>query len=402
MTDFTRPGLRPSRRSFMVGAAGAGTAFSFPAPAVLAATTAPIKLGVLNTFTGPLSYAGLSSLAGMQVYFDRIGWKSAGRKIEIIKEDDQFNPQLGLEKAKKFVERDKVAMIVGPTASNVAMALLNYVQQVKAFLVVSGAGVDAVTSTLHPYIFRTSISTWQLSAPMAEWIYDNLAKQLVLTAADYAGGHDVLNEFKKPFIAKGGKILKEMYPPLGTTDYSPYLTDLKSLNPQATYNFYPGSDALRFMQQYVQYGLKAHVPLTGFELIDSMSLAAAGKSALGVITAVPYTPALDNPQNKRFLPEFIAKTKNTPDHFGDYGFVAAQAIDETLKAVDGDTSNKDKLSAAMVKVAFNAPRGPFRFDPKSHNPIQNIYICKVEEIGGKFLNKDFSTIKEVRDPGNTQ
>lgn len=402
MADFTGPGSRPSRRSFMIGAAGAGATLGFPAPAVLAATTAPVKLGVLNTFIGPQSYTGMSSLAGMEVYFDRIGWKSAGRKIEFIKEDDQFNPQIGLEKAKKFVERDKVAMIVGPTGSNVAMALLNYVLQAKAFLVVSGAGADALTRHLHPYVFRTSISTWQLSSPMAEWIYNNLAKEIVVTAADYAGGHDVLDEFKRPFIAKGGKILKEMYPPLGTTDYSPYLTDLKSLNPQATYNFYPGSDALRFMQQYVQYGLKDHVPLTGFELIDAVTLSAAGKSALGVITAVPYTAALDNPENKRFVQEYLAKTKRMPDHFADYGFVAAQAIDETLKAVDGDTSSNDKLSEAMVKLAFNAPRGPFRFDPKTHNPIQNIYICKVEEIDGKFWNKDFSTIKDVRDPGDTQ
>lgn len=392
-------GRGPSRRGFMVSAVGAGAALGFPVPTILAATTAPVKLGVLNTFSGPQSYPGRAALAGMNLYFDRIGWKSAGRKIELIKEDDQFNPQVGLEKAKKFVESDKVAMIVGPQGSNVALAILNYVKQVNAFLVISGAGDDALTRHLNPYVFRTSISVWQLSKPMSDWIYGNLATELVITAADYAGGRDVAGEFKKLFVAKGGKVLKEIFPPLGTTDYSPYLTDLKSLAPKATYNFYPGSDALRFMQQYQQYGLSNRAPLTGFEMISQESIEAAGKATLGVITAVPYTNTLDNPENKRFVKEYTATTKQIPDLFAEYGFVAAQAIDETLKAVDGDTSNKDKLSKAMVKVSFDAPRGPFRFDPKTHNPIQNIYICKVQEIDGRIQNKNFSTAKDVRDPG---
>ena len=106
--------------------------------------------------------------------FDSVGWTVGGRKIEIIKEDDQFNPQVGLQKAKKLVESDKVDMIVGVQASNVALAVLNYAKQQKAFYIVSGAGTDAITWDRYPYLFRTSISAYQLSTPMANWVYDNL------------------------------------------------------------------------------------------------------------------------------------------------------------------------------------------------------------------------------------
>jgi branched-chain amino acid transport system substrate-binding protein len=396
MSQSIRHAGRVSRRGVLAG--GAAAALGLAAPAI-AAGSEPIKIGSLNTFTGPQATGGIAVQAGMELYFDQINWTVAGRKIELIKEDDQFNPQIGLQKAKKFVEQDKVAMIAGPTSSGVAMALLNYVVPTKTFLVVSGAGTNAITRTLRPYVFRTSISTWQLSNPVAAWMHDNVGEGVVVSAADYAGGHDVIDAFTKPYEALGGKVLKEMYPPLGTTDYSPYLTDLKSLNPKATYNFYPGSDAIRFLQQYVQYGLTKTAPLVGFELIDEESLAAAGRSALGVVTAVPYTPALETPESRQFVAAFRAKYGKTPDHYGDYGYTAAAVIDRTLQATAGDT-DKDKLSAAMVKVAFNAPRGPFRFDPKSHNPIQNIYLCRVDDIGGTLVNKDFKTFSEVQDPGN--
>src|SRR4029078_4523444 len=163
----------------------------------------------------------------MQIYFDSINWTVAGRKVEIIKEDDQFNPQIGLQKAKKLIESDKVDLLVGIQASNVALAVLNYMKQQKAFYVVSGAGTDAITWDRSPSLFRTSISAYQLSTPMANYVYDNLGKEIVTTASDYAGGRDVIAQFKGPYLAKGGKVLKEIWPPLGTTDFSPYLHRMK-------------------------------------------------------------------------------------------------------------------------------------------------------------------------------
>jgi branched-chain amino acid transport system substrate-binding protein len=393
---------RISRRNFMTGtAAGAGVALAsnLAAPGILAQTRAPLRLGNLNSFTGPVAYAAENNFNAMSLYFDAIGWTIGGRKIELIKEDDQFNPQVGLQKAKKLVESDKVDMIVGVQASNVALAVLNYAKQQKAFYIVSGAGTDAVTWDRYPYLFRTSISTYQLSTPMAGWVYDNLGKEIVTTASDYAGGRDVIAQFKGPYLAKGGKVLKEIWPPLGTTDFSPYLIDIKSINPPVTYDFMPGADAVRFIQQYHEFGLKEKMPLTGFTIIDSLILGALGKAALGVISATVYTDTVDNPESRKFVAEYEAKYKTPPDLFSDYGYVAARAVHEALQMTDGDTSNKDRLAEAMTKVKFNAPRGPFRMDPLTHNPIQDIYICQVVENQGKITSKVLATFKDVQDPG---
>jgi branched-chain amino acid transport system substrate-binding protein len=363
------------------------------------AQSAPIRIGNINTYTGGLAYAGEANFNGMSLYLDSINWTVAGRKIEIVKEDDQFNPQVGLQKAKKLVESDKVDLVIGIQASNVALAVLNYMKQQKAFYIVSGAGTDAITWDRYPYLFRTSISTYQLSMPMANYVYDNLGKEIVTTASDYAGGHDVINEFKRPYLARGGKVIKEIWPPLGTTDFSAYLTDIKSINPAATYDFMPGADAARFIQQYSEFGLKEKTPLAGFTLIDSQAPSALGKSAVGIVSAVTYVDTVDNPQSREFAASFKAKYKYSPDLFGDYGYVGAKALCEALKMTDGDASDKDKLAAAMAKVQFDAPRGPFRMDPATHNPIQNVYIAQVIEQGDGISTKILSTIKDIQDPG---
>ena len=119
---------------------------------------------------------------------------------------------------------------------------------------------------------------------MANYVYDNLGKEIVTTASDYAGGRDVMAQFKRPYLARGGTVLKEIWPPLNTTDYSPYLTDIKSINPPVTYDFMPGADAVRFIQQYSEFGLKEKMPLTGFTIIDSQTVSALGKAAVGVIS----------------------------------------------------------------------------------------------------------------------
>ena len=396
MTIVRKGGM--SRRKFMATSAGAALASNFPAPAILAQSRAPLRLGNLNSFTGAIAYSAENNLNGMNLYFDSIGGSVAGRKVEIIKEDDQFNPQIGLQKAKKLVESDKVDMLVGVQASNVALAVLNYAKQQKAFYIVSGAGTDAITWDRYPYLFRTSISAYQLSTPMAGYVYDNLGKEIVTTASDYAGGRDVIAEFKAPYIAKGGKVLKEIWPPLNTTDFSPYLVDIKSINPPVTYDFMPGADAIRFIQQYHEFGLLEKMPLTGFTIINSLTLKALGKAAVGVISATTYTDTVDNPESRKFVADYQAKYNALPD-ISDYGYVAARAIDEALKLTDGDTSDKDKLAEAMAKIKFNAPRGPWRMDPVVHNPIQDIHVCQVVEKDGKVTSKVLHTFKDVADPG---
>ena len=330
---------------------------------MLAQANAPIRIGNINSYTGGLAYAGENNFNGMNLYFDSINWTVAGRKIEIIKEDDQFNPQVGLQKAKKLVESDNVDLVMGIQASNVALAVLNYMKQQKAFYVVSGAGTDAITWDRYPYLFRTSISTFQLSTPMANYVYDNLGKQIVTTASDYAGGRDVMAQFKRPYLARGGTVLKEIWPPLNTTDYSPYLTDIKSINPPVTYDFMPGADAVRFIQQYSEFGLKEKMPLTGFTIIDSQTVSALGKAAVGVISALTYVDTVDNPGEQGIRGEFPGQIQNLAGPVRGLRLCRGQddrrgAEDDRRRRVQQGQARRGDDQGQIQRAARPVPHGP--------------------------------------------
>lgn len=390
----------PGRRKALIQIAKAGAALSLPAGAsrAFAQARAPFKIGALNTFS-KLGSLGLNNMNGMNQYFEEIGWQAGGRRIEIVREDDEASPQVGLQKLRKLVESDKVDMICGPQLSSTAMSIIGYVRDSKILTMVF-AGVTGISYMKIPNLFRPSTTTWQSCRPMAQWLYDNVAKECVTMAADFAGGRDVIKEFKDGYLAKGGKIIKEIYPPLNTSDYSVYLADVRSIAPPAAFTFFIGGDALRFVKQYDELGLKAKTKLTGFATIDNDTLPAQGRSALGAFTTLSYSDTIDTPENKKFVATYLAKYKAYPDLYSEYGYTAARIIAETLKATNGEFADKEKFAKAMVAVKFAAPRGPFSFDPANNNVIQNVYIRETVELDGRLANKVIAIYRDVALPPN--
>jgi len=390
-----------SRRNFIkgAGALSATALFGGMAPAVLAKSTAPLKIGALNTYSKVYAALGNANLNGMNLYFEQIGNTIAGRRIEIVKEDDELNPQVGLQKMKKLVESDSCDLITGIQGSNIAMAAVQYMRQSQAFVLCSGAGITDLSYTGLPYLFRCSTSSYTTLSTMGEWLYANLSKQAVLTASDFAGGRNAMIEFKSGFVKRGGTVIKEMYPPLGNNDFSPYLADIRSTNATATFSFYAGADAVRFVKQYGEYGLSKSCRLTGSGfMLDGDTLPAQGRAALGAINALHYADTLDNAANKKFVRDYQARYKEFPNVYAEYGYVAARIMHAAIEAVDGNTSDKNKLREAMRAVKFEAPRGPFRFTPETQSPTHNVYIREVAEIGNRITNKVIYTFPEVPEP----
>lgn len=389
-----------NRRQFVSGALALGAgAILARSSAALAQGQGPIKIGVLNSFSKVFAALGSSNMNGMTLYFEQVGNSIAGRKIEIIREDDEINPQVGLQKLKKLIESDKCDVITGIQASNVAMAAVEYLKQGNTLFLCSGAGATALGYTNAPNVFRCSVSSQQINAAMGDWWYDNGTKEVVATASDFAGGRDTVAEFRNAFVKKGGKIIKEIYPPLGNSDFSAYLADIRSIAPPGTYNFYAGTDAVRFVKQYSEYGLKAKIKTcaSGF-MVESDVLPAQGKDALGIISSMQYADTLTNPENVKFVADYRKKFNEYPNVYSEYGYVAARCLHDALTATGGSTQDFAKLRAAMLAVKFNAPRGPFSFNPATQGPIHNIYIREVVEMDGRIANKVIATVKDVREP----
>jgi branched-chain amino acid transport system substrate-binding protein len=394
-----------TRRTFLKGASAAAAAGVAVGPWVLKshAQGGPIKIGLVLPYTGVYAVLGESITQAMELVFAQENWTVAGRKIEMIKEDDEMKPPVGIRKTEKLIDSDKVDILTGPVHSGILMGMRDKVHNSKTILIVSNAGADAISrERCSKWIFRTSFSNWQPNYPMGPWVYKNVAKEVFITAPNYQAGKDQLGAFKDSFVQAGGKIAAEDYPKLGETDYAPYLTKIRQSGVKAAYAFFSGTDAVNFVKQYDQFGLKQSVKLCGAGFLTEPDvLPAQGRSALGIITGHFYTPQLDNPTNKKFVADFKAKFGGkTPDGFACQGYDTAEVILRALKAVNGNTQDKDKLVAAIAKTEFESPRGHFRFDPKTQNVIQPfIYIREVKEVAGGIDNVPIDKVANVADPG---
>ena len=239
---------------------------------------------------------------------------------------------------------------------------------------------------------------------MGGWLCKNVAKAAVITASDFLAGHDVADAFKESFVKEGGNIIKEIYPPLGTNDFSAYLSDIRSIMPPVIYSFYAGIDAARFVKQAQQFGLTEKCIMAGFQSVyDNETFSAEGRSALGALSSSIYSDLLDTPENKKFVAAYQSQYKEIPGIFAESGYSTAMIIDEATRAVDGAIEKQDEFAAAIGRLKIKAPRGPVRFDPVTHQAIQNVYIRKVVEVDGRLGNQVIATVQDVGDnPANAR
>jgi branched-chain amino acid transport system substrate-binding protein len=401
MNDERFGRLEGTRRGIIQGALGisAGLALDLPlAMPAIAQAPAPIKIGCLNVYNKAGGLYGQAIFEGLQLYLDQNGGKIAGRPVELLKEDDEFNPQVALQKIRKLVESDKVHIVAGPLGSHIAAAIAAYMKRAGTPWIVTGAGSTELTKGRLPHMFRATLSNWQVASTMGTWAAANLKREAAIIASDYLAGHDIADAFRENFTKGGGKIVKEIFTPPGTNDFSAYISEMASAPPQMTYVFYSGSDAIRFVKQFDQFGLKGKSQLVGFQsTLDADTFSGQGDAALGGLSSSIYCETLDTPENRKYVELFREKKKAYPGVFDESGYTAMRIIDDAAKLIDGKVEDADAFAAALAKTNIVAPRGPVSFDQVTHQAIQNVYIRKVEKVDGVLRNEPIATIPNVGD-----
>ena len=375
----------------------AGLALIFLSISPAEAQKEPIRVGFMSSLTGPLSPNGKDMLNSFELFLEEQGGKLAGREVKLITEDDAGNPGTGLTKLRGMVEGQGIQLLVGPLSAAVGYAIRDYIDSNKLpaiFPIVSGE--DITQRKRSPYIVRTGWSSAQPSHPFGKWVYDNLKyRRIAIIGYDFAFGWEVAAGFHRTFEESGGQIVQKLWPPLFTTDFGPYISQLKR-DVNAVYAVFSGADALRFAKQYEDAGLKARLPLIGGgTFTDEHVLRTMGDEALGVITALHYSAALNNPVNRKFVQAYETKFKQAPSYYSEGTYVAGLQLKRALEAIGGEAENRERLIGALRKVELaDTPRGPIRFDDYG-NPIQNIYVRKVERVSGRLQNTVIHTFEKV-------
>jgi branched-chain amino acid transport system substrate-binding protein len=357
----------------------------------------PIKVGFLTQMTGGGAAVGKDMSNGFTMYIEEIGKQIAGRKIEAIIEDTQGDPAQALTKLRKLVESDNVHAVAGIFLANEGYALAPRVDEYRIPTVWAVVSADDLTQRKPvKWAVRTGWTSSQPNHPFGEWVHKTLGyKKIVTIAADYAFGWEQVGGFQRTFEEAGGQVIQKLWPPLGTTDFGPYLPQIKR-DADAVFAVMVAAMALRFPKQYQDAGLKARLPLIGGgTTFDEFVLPSLGDEAIGAITPLIYSAAIDTPVNRRFVKEFRTKYGKVPGYYGEASYTAARWIAEAAKAVGGNVEDKDKFLAALRKVEVaDAPRGAIKLDPYG-NPIQNIYVRKVEKKDGELWNTVIQTFPAV-------
>lgn len=373
----------------LVGFAGCGGASapsaSAPqmAPSSLSAqpsTSATIKIGWIGTLTGGASPSGIDNRDGFLLFFNSLNNTVAGRKIEIAAADDQGQADVGATKAQQLVENEKVQVLAGGGLTPVCYAEAAYVQKAQVpFVIVSQCAAENMLvdpKFKSPYLVRTTISATSQNTTVGDYAAKNGWHTVAIMASDYGGGREVTDSVASSFVKKGGSVIQELYPPLGTNDFGPYLAQVKQ-DADFIWTFFPGTDGLRFGEQYGSY-LTAKKPIldTATILVGS-NVDQLKDKALPMTGFAIYSRAIDSDLNRAFLKLANGKYpgRAISNDFA-MGYTGAQALAGALQKVNGAVEDKQQFLNALYATNLDTARGPLKLD-QDHDVIENVYYYKI-------------------------
>jgi branched-chain amino acid transport system substrate-binding protein len=362
-----------------------------------AAERGPIRLGFHAPLSGPGSGPGKDMTDGFTLFWEEVGYQAAGRKIEVIVEDDENVPATVVTKARRLVEQAKVHSVAGGLLAAGGYAEAPYVEQQRMPTIFPVTAPDDITQRkVSRWVVRTGHSGSQTTHPMGDYAYRVMGlRRVAAIGFDYSFGWEGVGGFQRVFEELGGKVVQRIYTPLNAQDYGPYLVSLKK-DVDGVYFHYSANWAQRFIKQWSEFGLKGRLVLFGVgQNTDENVLKGMGDEVLGLITSLIYSAALDTPANKKFNAAFEKKTGRNTSLYSMQGYTAARFYYEAIKAINGDVEDREKFLQALRKVEItDDPRGPMKMDDLG-NPIQNVYIRKVERVGGKLQNTVIYTYPNV-------
>jgi len=371
----------------------AAAAAGAPTPAT---SLPPFKVGFYGALTGNFASSGKDMLNGLTLFLKAINYTAGGRKVMVIVDDTAGDPNTALAKARKLIEQDRVDVLVGPTLANEGYAVRNYIDGAKApslFPVVSGDDITQRSRT--PWIIRTGWTSSQPAHALGKWVFGQGKRRVAIIAYDYAFGWENVGGFQRTFEDAGGQVVQKIWTPQTTSDFAPYFPQLKK-EVDGVVVAQSGGNAIRFLQQWQEFGLKGTIPLYGLAAItDEALLKSMGDEAVGLVTVLHWSAALQTPEAQAFVRKFMGEYKDAPGYRAEAGYVTGQVIAKALENTGGKPAGAQGIIAALraVKIA-DAPRGPISFDEYG-GIVENEYIRRVERVHGELQNTVIATLPNV-------
>jgi branched-chain amino acid transport system substrate-binding protein len=386
------------RRTVLKGLAGAGLAATVKAP-YAKAQAASLKVGLICDKTGGLAEGGIQMEQGLTSFLKSKDFTLAGRKVDFKVADSASNPAGAKTKAQELIERDQIDVINGPLAAFELLAITDYVAARKTPMISLAAAEDVTQRKPNPYLLRASATSSQAMHPLADYAAKDMKlKRVVTIADDFAFGYEQMGGFQRVFEDAGGRVVKKIYAPLVTADYTPYLAQIddmaKNGGIDGVVHGFAAANPVKFMKQYHDAGLKLPV-LGGETAADDALLPHFGDEAIGVISASPYTVDLKTKSNEEFLAAMKKYYNVAAGQYAAILWLNGMIIEEAVKKLGGKTDDKAAFIKALRAVELtDTPRGPIKFDQYG-NIVGDIFIRRCEKKNGKLVSTTVKTYQNV-------
>ena len=368
----------------------ASTAALLAMPAIGRAQTAPIRIGLLTPLTGVVAAGGKEMAEDFTLFWNQVGNEVAGRKVEIIIEDDGSNPDIALQKARRLVEQAKVDMLFGDLLANTGLAVANYVKGTGTPYFIPIIAADDLTQRARiPNVVRVAgYTASQTTRPLGDWALKQGYRRVATISQDYSFGHEQCGGFCQTFTEGGGTIVAQLWNPLNTADFSPYMGQLADMKLDAVFAMETGADATRLIQAYASFNLKETTPLIGsMNLTDQSIIRTLGDEALGIVSPGHFAEGSDNPKVAAYVKLHQEKFGTIPSLYGFSMYSGAMWIYKALEKNGGKTDPATLLASVYATELDSSPLGTTVKLDRFGNPIYDVYIRKVvRNAQGKLWN----------------
>jgi branched-chain amino acid transport system substrate-binding protein len=217
-------------------------------------------------------------------------------------------------------------------------------------------------------------------------------KRVATISEDFAFGYEQMAGFQRVFEDAGGKVVRKLWPPLATPDYTPYIAQIANVD--AVVDGFAGSNPVKFMRAYEDLGLKARIPLLGgWTAMDDALLRSLGDEAVGVVSAHWYSAAGASESNKRFVADMQRDYNVLPGGYAAGMYIAGQCVEAAIQKAAG-ADKKAFMDALRAVSLTDTPRGPVKFDHLG-NVVGDVFIRKCERKGRDLVNTVVKTYSNV-------
>jgi branched-chain amino acid transport system substrate-binding protein len=391
-----------TRRRF-VKLAGSTLAVAGVGPTILMPDRAwaaePIRLGNIEPLSGPYADSGLDEMEGAQLANEEFNARGGvlGRKVEMITEDAPSNPGIGVQKARKLVERDKVHFLTGTLTSSVTVAVSDYAASEKMLFMAFGSHADETTGAKsHRTTFRTTAQNYMLSTAVATWIASNWKPKTVYhLTADYNWGHSARDSMNRVFGRLGVKETGNDFFPLGTSDFSSYLIKARGAAPDILVCNAYGADQINCVKQFKEFGLGKAMrlcgPLSGTPMMKGIGTAADG------VWGLSWHSTVDTAGSKKLRDALMKRyaAGKKPEWRPSYRHYLGYVTHVQLLEAIGRAKSTDKC--AIVKALEGWKFDGLKWTPSEwrawdHQHVQDVIVGQAKRDAGWKSEDDYFAI----------